>query len=312
MNTHPPRHWLFIVNPVAGGGKAAKLWPKMAEKLMSEGISFEAIFTKEKGHAIQLAQAAVENGHRHLAAVGGDGTAHEVANGIMRQTACPSENVTFTLLPIGTGNDWIKEHRIPKSFTKWLHFFKTAATDQQDVGWLTCQRDSHLHHRFFINVAGLAYDGFVVKKAETQRVNLSNRLVYLLLIFRCLFQFTLPKAKIVFDGQVAEDFYYTINVGICRYSGGGMQLVPHARPNDGKLALTLARRISKLEVLFVTPLFYLGKIGLHPAVWMSQTEKIMVQGLDNQPVLIEADGEFLGEAPVEIGILPKALTILKG
>jgi diacylglycerol kinase family enzyme len=115
---------------------------------------------------------------------------------------------------------------------------------------------------------------------------------------------------VTFDGRTEEDHFYTINAGICRYSGGGMQLVPHARPDDGLLALTLARRISKLEVLLVTPLFYAGKIGWHPAVSMCQAKEILVEGLNGDSVLVEADGEFLGEGPERLGLREKALRVV--
>ena len=303
-------HWRFIANPVAGGGKVSEQWPQIERALKTAGIAFDVVFTQEKRHAIALAKEAVQQGCRHLAAVGGDGTGHEVVNGIMQQTACPPEEVTFTLLPIGTGNDWIKEHRISKNFRRWLHFFQHGKTTFQDVGWLTFHKNGRLEKRWFINVAGLSYDAFVAKKAEALGAKMSNKLFYLLLIFRCLFQFTIPKVRVTFDGQTVEDFLYTINVGICRYSGGGLRLVPQAIPGDGKLALTLVKKVTKLEVLLITPLFYTRKVGLHPAVSLHQAEDILVEGLDEQPVLVEADGEFLGETPVRFGVMEKVLKVL--
>ena len=213
-------------------------------------------------------------------------------------------------MPIGTGNDWIKTHRIPKNSRQWIEFFQQGKTSFQDIGWLTYLKNGAEHKRYFLNVAGLSYDGFVAQKADEYKSWASNALLYLFLIFRCLFQFKIPRSSVSFDGQTAESNFYTINIGICRYSGGGLLLVPHAIFNDGKLALTLIKRVSKLEVLLLTPLFYLGKIGLHPAVAMHQAEEILVKSLDTQPVLVEADGEFLGEAPVRMGILKNSLKVM--
>jgi YegS/Rv2252/BmrU family lipid kinase len=309
MNNQPNTFWRFIANPVAGQGKVKRRWNNMERQLRKAGIRFEVVFTERKFHAADLAQEAIEQGCRHLVAVGGDGTAHEVINGIFRQTACPPREVTFALLPVGTGNDWIKTHRIPKNFRRWLAYFQAGKTSYQDVGWLTYRENGREKKRYFFNVAGLSYDGYVARQGERYRHLVTNTLFYLFLIFRCLFQFRIPKSGVTFDGQVITNRFYTINAGICRYSGGGIQLVPHAQPADGKLALTLVRRVSKLEVLLVTPLFYLGKIGWHPAVSMFQVENIAVESLDEQPVLVEADGEFLGKTPVRIGILRKALKI---
>jgi diacylglycerol kinase (ATP) len=303
-------HWLFIANPAAGGGKVRKQWPALERSLKEAGISFDVVFTEKKRHASELAARAIAGGARHIVGVGGDGTAHEVVNGIFQQTACPPEEVTFTLLPIGTGNDWIKTHRIPKNSGQWLRFFQQGKTVFQDIGWLTYHKNGREHKRYFLNVAGLSYDGFVAQKADEYKSRASNTLLYLFLIFRCLFQFKIPRSGVLFDGQTLESNFYTINIGVCRYSGGGLQLVPHAVSNDGKLALTLIKRVSKLEVLLVTPLFYLGKIGWHPAVSLHQTEEIEVKSLDRQPVLVEADGEFLGEAPVRMGILKNSLKVM--
>ncbi len=304
--------WRFIVNPVAGGGTVRKQWPGIEALLRNAGISFDAVFTEGKYHAATLAEQAIAEGTRHLVAVGGDGTAHEVANGILRQTTCPSEEVTFTLLPVGTGNDWVKTHGIPKNHKKWVAFFQTGKTSYQDVGWLTYQADGGDQKRYFINVAGLSYDAYVAKRAEAYETQVSSAIFYLFLIFRCLFEFRVPRLRVVFDGRTMEERIYTINIGICRYSGGGLQLVPHAIPDDGKLALTIAGHLSKLGVLLVTPFFYSGNIGWHPKVSMLQVEEVLVESADNQPVLVEADGEFLGEGPVQVGILEGKLKVLTG
>lgn len=302
--------WIFIVNPMAGGGTVRKRWTAIQASLQAAGIRFHAVFTERKFHAAELAERAIAEGHRQLVAVGGDGTAHEVVNGILRQATCAPEEVTFTLLPVGTGNDWVKTHGIPKDTDRWLSFFRRGKTALQDVGWASYHVDGQAQKRFFINVAGLSYDAYVARRAEAYKTQVSSTVFYLFLIFRCLFEFRVPRLRVVYDGKTDEQRFYTINLGICRYSGGGLQLVPHAVPDDGKLALTLAGHISKLGVLLVTPFFYSGKIAWHPKVFMAQVTNVTVESADNQPVLLEADGEFLGEGPVRVGILHKKLRVL--
>lgn len=287
-----------------------KQWPEIEAVLRNAGIHFDAVFTEGKYHAAELAEAAIAEGSRHLVAVGGDGTAHEVANGILRQTTCLSEEVTFSLLPVGTGNDWVKTHGIPKNHKKWVDFFQTGKISYQDVGWLTYQADGVAQKRYFINVAGLSYDAYVAKRAEAYKTQISSTIFYLFLIFRCLFEFRVPRLRVIFDGNTVEKRIYTINIGICRYSGGGLQLVPHAIHDDGKLALTIAGHLSKMGVLLVTPFFYSGNIGWHPKVSMYQVEEVLVESADQQPVMVEADGEFLGEGPVRVGILKGRLRVL--
>jgi diacylglycerol kinase family enzyme len=302
--------WIFIVNPVAGSGKARKSWPSIENTLRQAGIPLEVAFTQRKLHAKEIAMHAIRKGIRNIVAVGGDGTANEVINGIFSQTECPTREIIFTVLPIGTGNDWIKTHRIPKGFRKWLAFFARQNARLHDVGWLTYMQGGGEHKRYFINVAGLSYDGYVARESDKYKSWSSNALLYLFLIFRCLFQFVIPRTKLVADQLSFSDYFYTINIGVCRYSGGGLQLVPQANPFEGKLALTLIRRVSKLGVVLAMPLFYLGKIGIHPATSLHRVSEVKITPLDEQPVLLEADGEFLGEAPVAVGILPQSLQVL--
>lgn len=312
QNENSAKKWRFIVNPVGGGGAVGKQWSSIEAQLQATSIAYDVVFTTRKFHAAELAAQAIAEGYRNLVAVGGDGTAHEVVNGILQQTTCPSQEVIFALMPVGTGNDWVKTHGIPKSTKKWIEFLRAGKIARQDVGWLTYRADGKDQRRYFINVAGLSYDAYVCKRSEQYKAQLSSTIFYLLLIFRCLFEYKIPRIRVVFDGKTVEEPLYTINLGICRFSGGGMQLVPHASPTDGKLALTLAGRISKLGVLLVTPLFYLGKIGWHPKVSMFQTAEVWIESADVQALLVEADGEFLGEGPVRLGIVKGALTHLVG
>ena len=186
-------------------------------------------------------------------------------------------SVIFALLPIGTGNDWIKTHHIPKKFQKWLTCFKKEKAVFQDIGFIVFKNNNKKYKRYFINVAGLSYDGYLAKKAINFSAVFSGALYYLDLTARCLFTYKIPTASIVFNNKKRNGKFFTINIGICRYSGGGMQLVPHAVPDDGCLALTLAGAISPFVVLFVSPLFYIGKIKWHPKVDFYKTKKVEIK-----------------------------------
>ena len=84
----------------------------------------------------------------------------------------------------------------------------------------------------------MSYDAFVANYVETKKKKSKvNGLIYLYYIFRCLFMYRLQESKINSEQHILEDAFYTINVGLCPYSGGGLQIVPHARPNIGKLAV---------------------------------------------------------------------------
>jgi diacylglycerol kinase family enzyme len=243
-------------------------------------------------------------------AVGGDGTNHEVINGIIRQQTCPSTEITYGLIPIGTGNDWRRAYRIPGNIKTWISQIAQEKTVLQDIGRITYHLDGHKHSRYFTNVAGLAYDGFIARYISEKPARASNKFGYLFAVFKSLQQYKLQKARIEFENIRIEESCYTINAGICPYSGGGMRIVPHARPDDGLLALTIAGPLSKLGVLLNTPRFYNGHLDRHPKVDLFQTQQIKVTSLDERPIPVEADGEFLGYTPVEIEILPKILQVI--
>ncbi|MEZ5042374.1 MAG: diacylglycerol kinase family lipid kinase [Saprospiraceae bacterium] len=304
-------HWYIIVNPAAGKGKAARLWPQIAQLLTQEGIAFEVAFTQQHRHATELAMQAIAQGHRHLIGVGGDGTNNEVINGIFQQQSVPSTDILYALLPIGTGNDWIKTHGIPKKLHAWLAMLKTGQIDYQDIGWVEYQQEAGRRKHFFANVAGMAYDAFVVHHVERAKSSLPSKFIYLWVVLRCLWLYQLCRARLIFNDQSVEDHFYTINVGICKYSGGGMQFVPHASPKDGHLALTYVGPLSKWEVIKNTYRFYNGSLGAHPKVRTLQVQSLEVQSLANQtPTLLEVDGEYLGHTPVTFGILAGALRFI--
>lgn len=308
--SHLAAEWLIIVNPTAGSGLAGKTWPDLLEQLASHLPHHRVTFSTHRGHATELAREAVEEGRRYLLAVGGDGTHHEVVNGIMRQQACPSTDVHYALLPVGTGNDWIKTHGIPTRFVDWLRMLQKGHWAYQNLGRLTYFHQGRPAERYFTNVAGLAYDGYVVRFTEGRRPRFSGQLFYLSVILRCLFQYRPQRAKLHLNAQAVTDRFYTINAGIGRYSGGGMQLVPHAEPAGNALAITYAGPVTRLDVLLNTYRFYNGTLHRHRLVTSTFTDHLRVEADGDGPLLLEADGEFLGETPVDIRLVPNALRFL--
>ncbi len=300
--------WYIIVNPAAGNGVGAKLWRHIQPRLQHQLPNSVFNFSERSGHAIELAMEAIRRGYRHLIGVGGDGTNNEIINGILKQREVAAFDITYALLPVGTGNDWVRTHHIPRQLEQWLDMLAAGKTMLHDVGSVQYFNGNRQQQRYFVNVAGMAYDAFVTSYAERYKKWITHKILYLLLVVACLFKYRLPKAKIFFDERSDEDFYYTINVGITRYSGGGMQLVPHADPTDGLLALTLARQVTKLSILFNIWRFYNGTLHRHPKIDIFQATKIRVES--DEPIGVEADGELLGVTPVEFSTLPKSLRIV--
>lgn len=304
--------WYIIVNPASGNGKGGRRWPAVEKYLREKGVPFEVVFTEHGGHAVALANNALQSGYKKLAAVGGDGTAHEVVNGIMGQTALPPHEVVFAIIPVGTGNDWIKTHHIPNDYRKAIDLMMAGKTMLHDVGTVNyIDEKGNPAHRYFFNVAGLGYDAFVTRESRVKSKIVSNKIFYFYLIIKCLWQYRPTRAKVTLDGVLHEDLFYTFNAGVCIFNGGGVQLVPHAVPDDGLLAATLVKNVSKWDAIKNTPNFYNGKLIHHPKVSTSQVKNFKVENVGGHPpTLLEVDGEFLGYAPLEMGILEKAIRVI--
>ena len=302
--------WYIIANPAAGKGNVSRTLSKIVKLLELHQLSFILVETKKKGDGILLAKTGIHEGFRKILSIGGDGTNNEVINGILEQDLVQSQNISYSILPIGTGNDWIKTHGIPNNIEKVILMLKKENTTFQDVGTISYFKNGEIKNRYFANVAGMAYDAFVVKKMENQTPLFSNKLFYLISLMRYLFQYKLQRAKIKINDFELKGHFYTINVGICRFAGGGMEIVPHAIPNDGLLAITIAGKFSKLSVLLNTYRFYNGTIGKLSKVSTYQSKKIKVESLEKTPIPVEVDGEYLGSSPVEFGIIPRAIKII--
>ncbi|WP_020569077.1 diacylglycerol/lipid kinase family protein [Neolewinella persica] len=303
--------WHFIINPGARRGKAAERWKKIMPKLRA-ALPEMTVAQSNAGNSLALlAETAVREGHTRLVGVGGDGTHHHIINGIV--AAGKLDRVIYVPLPLGTGNDWVRTLKTPRNIDRWLEMLHQEKTMLHAVGKLrfTPQdgqpADGLSLTAFFLNVAGMAYDAEVVRRSEKARFR--HRLIYPFLTLLYLRDFTAPYVRIDYDGVSFTGPVHTINFGIGRYSGGGMRLVPHADPERETLALTFARRLSTLKILLESWRFYAGSIDQVKDVTTAHVKTVTVMPVTGTAEL-EADGEWLGVAPVEVSLLGDRLRVV--
>ncbi len=310
--------WCIILNPNAANGEAARQRAALERHLQEQKIAYTIAATTAKNHATALVQQSVAAGHRRFVAVGGDGTINEVVNGICTQNIAAVSDLTLAVIPIGTGNDWIKMHRIPNNIAKAVTLLNDHKTIKHSIGKAIYYDDNDDANnksatRYFMNVAGLAYDAFVVQQTLHEKNRfLPSKIFYMYLIFKCLFQYTPERVKIILDNgaTVIEDEVYTINIGVCSYSGGGCCFVPQANPAADTLGVTVIRAVSKLNVLLSTPLFYNKKIGTHPRASLHTAKNITIQHAGELPTRLETDGEFCGYSQVDISLYREQLNVV--
>ncbi len=308
----------FIVNPAGGSGRVAKWWPTCKKLLEEAAIPFTYALTQAPLHAVELVKKAALTGFRQIIAVGGDGTLNEVINGLARQKEIPLSRFTLGLCPLGTGNDWMRTYQLPTNQQEWIKMLIKGHTRCQDVGLVrfVLKKSEKEEVRYFANVAGMAYDAFVVHGMTQTGQHSANALIYLLGVLKYLWKYKAHKYRINYCSQngktlSVETKIYTLNVGICRYSGGGMQLVPHAIPDNGLLALTLIENLPKTEILIQIPKLFRGTIGKHPKVQLLQVSALHVESAENHDLLLETDGEFVGTCrKVSFELHPEQINIL--
>ncbi|MEI7491864.1 MAG: diacylglycerol kinase family protein [Bacteroidota bacterium] len=304
--------WFFIVNPNAGSRKGVRDWPRIARLIRESGLSYETVLTTHRGHAIDLSAECIKNGYRRIAVVGGDGTLNEVLNGIYIQKAADPKEILLGMIPVGTGNDWCRSFNIPFDYKKALEVLKNGKTFVQDVGKVI-----HYHHdkpetRYFMNVAGLGYDALVAKKTNVlKEKGRGGTFTYFYFVFASLFQYNFMEAVIEVDGEmVFKGEIFSMNVGICKFNGGGMKQVPFAIPDDGLLDVTLIKKAPKYIVIQHARKLYDGSLVDLPIVKTFRGKQIRIRSTGS--IYLETDGESLGHTPFTFDIIPLGIRTVVG
>lgn len=297
--------WFLIANPTAGNGNFSKVWKQIKQSLKTHSIEFNFTFTKHSKHEIELVQNAIQKGFRNIITVGGDGTLHNVVNGIMTQRYVNSSKVLVAVIPIGTGNDWIKTYNIPKNINKAVELIYKKQTILQDIGYLKLNNKIV----YFNNLAGIGYDGYVVNK--TNKLKRFGSISYLLGGIAGLFFYKRTTLKIEINKKIIETNCLMTLFGICKFSGGGMQLTDYINKKNGFLNITIAKNLNLIDLLFNIKKLYNGTIIHHKKVEILQTKEIKITPLSINKPFIQADGELIGSGIVKILIIEKALQFIK-
>jgi YegS/Rv2252/BmrU family lipid kinase len=303
--------WFIIVNPNAGNGKGIKDWGRIAKLLAGSGISTDPRFTEHKGHATEFTKDAIFKGFRKIISVGGDGTLHEVVNGIMSQDICPSTDLTLALIPVGTGNDWGRMFGIPLVYEGAVGIIRESKSTLHDIGTISYFEGKEQKKRYFINIAGLGFESMVVAKTNRQKdKGRSNKAIYFYNLLSSLISYSNTIAELKIGENRFSSKVFSINVGNGRYCGGGMRQTPDALPDDGMLDVTVIKNMGRLEIIKSLPLLYDGTILSHSKVDGYRTDNLKVTS--ETLLYAEADGESLGHTPVEFGIIPRAINVIYG
>lgn len=303
--------WFAIVNPNAGNGKGKKDWVRITDLLNKYGITFAARFTEKKGQAIEFAQELIADGYRKIISVGGDGTLNEIVNGIFLQSVCHANEVTLSMIPVGTGNDWGRMFNIPLVYDGSVKVISDGRTMLHDIGLVKYFNGTMEDKRYFLNIAGLGFESVVVRKTNYKKDRgKSNKAIYFWNLLSSLIAYRNTDAEITIDGKTYRARIFSLNVGNGRYCGGGMRQTPDALPDDGMLDITVIKEMGRIEIIRNLKLLYDGTILSHPKVDGFRSTNLKVSS--GSVLYLEADGESLGHTPAEFSIIPQALNVVYG
>lgn len=304
----PPKVKL-ILNPMADMGRAWSVARDLRPIVNEYAGKADWSGTVYPGHATELARQAGEDGYDLVIALGGDGTVHEVVNGLMQVEA--ENRPALGVVPIGSGNDFAHANQIPKSADKALALALSGKSHPIDLALL---RDENGREEYVDNTLGIGFDAIVTIR--------SHRLPLLrgfMMYFAAVVQTILLNAKpmrmsIQSEQKNWEKEIFMLVIANGPREGGGFIMAPAAKPDDGILDYMIADKISRAMMFRLIPEFIKGTQERFDAVEIGQCQKLSLRS--EEPLYIHIDGEIytsfgsnLHEISVEI--VPQALSVVR-
>lgn len=297
-----------ILNPIAGRGYGARAEHEIRRLLKAEGADFDLVLTDGLWHAARLAEQAVKDGFEIVVAAGGDGTVHEVVNGLMAAADEIGADVAGTLstIPVGSGSDFACNVGMPADLPDACHNLVHGKPRIVDVGRVAADDQPP---RYFDNTINVGFGGTVT--AEARKVKwVRGMALYLPVVLKTILLARSPRMVIEYDDQRIEMPTLMVCVGNGAREGGGFFCTPDAQLDDGFLDLCIAESVGKLTQLSLVPRFMDGSHKNHWAVTMARTQRVVITSPDN--LIAHVDGEMLcTEAHrLEFEILPQRLRVI--
>jgi YegS/Rv2252/BmrU family lipid kinase len=316
MVSNPKSKVFIVINPEAGGGAARKLWPQIDRQLRKILGSFDFEETTATGHGRLLAHDAAKAGYLLVVACGGDGTIHEVVNGLndARPSAREAIPQRLGIISMGTGGDLIRTLGYPRNWRDQILLLRDQKTRQIDLGTIDFvaghldgrQRET----RVFINEVDIGLGVDVVQRIrKTVRV-FGKKLAYLTATAQS-FLLWKPIPVVIRKEDEEEERCVPVSLVVAngRYYGSGIPVAPRADPFDGLLDLVVMRKMNPIATAMASPLLYAGKHLRLPNVSYDRVTEVSLKS-DGGEVKVDIDGEPVGFLPVTIGIRPKALEVI--
>ena len=292
-----------ILNPKSGGGQGGGQRDEIVRELEARGASVELHITEASGHGVRLAHDIARSGAAIIAAAGGDGTIHDVANGIL----LAGTDTALGVIPVGTGNDFAKIVPGAGARPGAYDVLVNAHTERFDVAYATWAGGSE----YFVNAMGSGIDVEVVRQLNHVPA-LPGPVKYLLALCRALVVYRpiALTARLDHETIARRIMMMALGNGVCQ--GGGFYLTPHALPADGKLELCVIDALAPWKIPPVLIRVLRGTHAGHDSVTMRSVERVRFES-DGRPLYFQLDGELRepsGAYWLDVELRPRALRVV--
>ncbi|POB10357.1 MAG: diacylglycerol kinase family lipid kinase [Sulfobacillus thermosulfidooxidans] len=285
----------IIFNPAAGNGKAVKILESVKPYLRDQDI--EIVTTKGPGHATELAREVANEEDLTVISLGGDGTHHEVINGLM-----PMGKTIFGVIPAGTGNDFVRVLHYPASLEQMVHTALYGPNRWFDLGAIDDQ--------YFLTVAGAGFDAEVAGWANKHKKQGNGTWVFIRGILYNALGYRPQPMTVTIDGHSTTQNTFMIAMGNTQYIAGGMNICPQADPHDGQFEIMWVEGIKPWQILPLLTRVFRGTHVKRSVVKTFPARELTVEGPSG--LWVHADGELIGHLPVHVKTIPKAIRVHMG
>lgn len=302
---------LAIVNPAAAAGRAGRVWPKVRGRLLAAGLDFEEALTTRAGEATQIARKEILRNRPVVAAVGGDGTLHEVMNGFFEEGEALKTESALALIPLGTGGDTRRTFGIPLEPEGAARVIREGIPHAIDTGRVTVGSDRKVRH--FIDIGETGIGGDVSDRVNRMPKLFGGRVSFLAGTMLGLAGWKHKPMRVLVDGKESRELVaQAVTVANCQYYGGGMRAAPRAVPDDGLFDVIITAAVpTRLSLRGLRKIYagtHLDDPKLQPYIEYFLASRVEVAS--DEPVLTALDGEVVGGVPARYEIQPRSLHLM--
>ncbi|MDO4345349.1 MAG: diacylglycerol kinase family lipid kinase [Eubacteriales bacterium] len=304
--------YCFIVNPKSCSGKGLKIWGSVAKELQENQVEYKVFFTEHRGHACELAKkASTEYLPCTIVAVGGDGTANEVINGL-----CNYDSIQFGYIPTGSGNDLARGLSLPAKPDAAL----SCILHPNRIQYLSVGTNllDGVPKRFIVST-GMGFDAAVCHEAMQSKIKSAlnrfglGKLTYLGIALKQLLLLRPGSVTLKMDGEKQQRFEHVFFAAVMnlKYEGGGFMFCPRANAQDDYLDICLVEQMPKLKILFLLPTAFKGRHTKFKGIHIFRCKKAVLQADD--VLTVHTDGESHGShLCMEISLSTQKLPFITG